>query len=50
MSGVLPPGSGIDRPIEDDLMNFEIYKILRSPRFRAGQSEFVIFVDFEKGN
>ncbi|UXR64416.1 hypothetical protein EZJ49_15205 [Bdellovibrio bacteriovorus] len=50
MSGVLPPGPGIDRPIEDDLMNFEIYKILRSPRFRAGQSEFVIFVDFEKGN
>lgn len=50
MSGVLPPGPGIGGPIEEDLMNFEVYKILRSPRFRAGQSEFVIFVDFEKGN
>lgn len=50
MSGVLPPGPEIGGPIEEDLMNFEVYKILRSPRFRAGQSEFVIFVDFEKGN
>lgn len=49
MSGVMPPASNMG-PGEDQLMNFEIYKILRSPQFRSGESDFVIFVDFEKGN
>ena len=49
MSGVMPSASHLG-PEEDQLMNFDIYKILRSPQFRSGESEFVIFVDFEKGN
>lgn len=49
MSGVMPLASNMG-PEEDQLMNFDIYKILRSPQFRSGESEFVIFVDFEKGN
>lgn len=49
MSGVMPPVSNMG-PEEDQLMSFDIYKILRSPQFRSGESDFVIFVEFEKGN
>ncbi|WII72808.1 hypothetical protein QJS83_02860 [Bdellovibrio sp. 22V] len=48
MSGVMPPQSNLEN--DDELTSVDIYKILRSPQFRAGESEFVIFIEFEKGN
>lgn len=46
MAGVLPHRS----PAENDpeLTAIDVYKILRSPRFRTGESEFVIFVELTK--
>lgn len=48
MSGVLPPQSNLEN--DDELTAIDVFKILRSPQFRAGDSELVIFVEFEKGN
>lgn len=48
MAGVMPPQSNLEN--EDELVSYDIYKILRSPQFRAGDSDFVIFIEFEKGN
>ncbi|QDK38969.1 hypothetical protein DOE51_15935 [Bdellovibrio sp. NC01] len=48
MSGVMPTQSNLEN--EDELTSIDVYKILHSPRFRAGDSEFVIFIEFVKGN
>lgn len=48
MSGVMPTQSLLEN--EDELMTIDVYKILNSPQFRSGDSDFVIFVDFNKGN
>lgn len=48
ISGVMPRRSYLDN--DQDLSNIEIYKILASPQFRSGESNFVIFIDFENGN
>lgn len=46
MSGVLPHIT----PLEDEegLTQQAIYKILKSPQFKDGESEFVIFVEYRK--
>lgn len=48
LSGVMPTQSNLEN--EQELTAIDVYKILRSPRFRDGNSEFVIFVEFTKGN
>lgn len=48
MWGVMPRRSNI--PNEDELVSVDLFKILRSPQFRSHESEFVIFVEFEKNN
>lgn len=48
ISGVMPLQSNLEN--DDELTSIEVYKILRSTQFRAGESEFVIFIKFEKGN
>ncbi|UOF01025.1 hypothetical protein [Bdellovibrio reynosensis] len=48
MAGVMPTQSNLEN--EQELTAIDIFKILRSPRFRDGNSEFVIFVEFAKGN
>ncbi|MBO9667720.1 MAG: hypothetical protein J7501_13015 [Bdellovibrio sp.] len=48
LSGVMPTQSNLEN--EDELTSIDVYKILRSPQFRAGDSEFVIFIEFGKGN
>ncbi len=46
MMGILPPRLFLNN--EQELTNIDIYKILNSPRFKAGQSELVIFVQFAR--
>lgn len=46
MWGVMPRRSNL--PNEDELVEVDVYKILRSPQFRSHESEFVIFVEFER--
>lgn len=46
--GVMPRRSNL--PNEDELVDIDLFKILRSPQFRSHESEFVIFVEFEKNN
>lgn len=46
LAGVMPPQSNIEN--DDELTAIDIYKILRSPMFRSGDSEFVIFIEFAK--
>ncbi|MDG0815530.1 hypothetical protein [Bdellovibrio svalbardensis] len=48
MSGVMPTLSNLEN--DDELTAIDVYKILHSPRFRAGDSDFVIFIEFAKGN
>lgn len=48
MWGVMPRRSNL--PNEDELVSIDLFKILRSPQFRSHESEFVIFVEFEKNN
>ena len=48
MSGVLPPQSNLEN--DDELTAIDVFKVLRSPQFRAGDSELVIFVEFKKDN
>ncbi len=48
ISGVMPTQSNLEN--DDELMAIDIYKILHSPRFRAGDSDFVIFIEFAKSN
>ncbi len=45
MAGVMPPQSNLEN--DDELASIDVYKILRSPQFRAGESEFVIFVEYD---
>lgn len=45
MSGVMPTQSNLEN--DDELTAIDVYKILRSPQFRAGESEFVIFVEYD---
>ena len=44
IAGVMPRRSYLDN--DQELTNIDIYKILTSPQFRAGESNFVIFIDF----
>lgn len=46
MVGVMPPRSNI--PNDDELTAIDVFKILRSPAFQRGESEFVIFVEFAR--
>ncbi|MGZ3773700.1 MAG: hypothetical protein ACXVCN_08300 [Bdellovibrio sp.] len=46
MSGVMPLQSNLEN--DDELTAIDVYKILHSAQFRTGESEFVIFVKFEK--
>lgn len=48
ISGVMPPQSNLEN--DDELTAIDIYKILHSPRFRSGESDFVIFIEFAKSN
>lgn len=48
ISGIMPRRSYLDN--DQELSNIEVYKILASPQFRSGESNFVIFIDFDKGN
>ncbi|KHD89195.1 MAG: hypothetical protein OM95_05110 [Bdellovibrio sp. ArHS] len=48
LAGVMPAQSNLEN--DDELTAIDVFKILRSPRFRAGDSEFVIFIEFVKGN
>lgn len=48
MSGVLPPQSHLEN--DDELTAIDVFKVLRSPQFRAGESELVIFIEFTKDN
>lgn len=48
MWGVMPRRSNLTN--EDELISIDLYKILRSPQFRSGESEFVIFVEFDRNN
>lgn len=48
ISGVMPLQSNLEN--DDELTSIDIYKILHSARFRSGDSDFVIFVDFTKNN
>lgn len=50
MWGVMPRRANLPGPSEDELVNIDLFKILRSPQFRSGESEFVIFVEFDKTN
>jgi hypothetical protein len=45
MAGVMPAQSNLEN--DDELAAIDVYKILRSPQFRAGESEFVIFVEYD---
>jgi hypothetical protein len=45
MAGVMPLQSNLEN--DDELAAIDVYKILRSPQFRAGESEFVIFVEYD---
>lgn len=45
MSGVMPTQSNLEN--DDELTAIDVYRILRSPQFRAGESEFVIFVEYD---
>ncbi|GEM_PF-1391545 len=47
MSGVMPTHSNLEN--EDALTAIDIYQILKSAKFRSGESDFVIFIEFEKG-
>ena len=46
LAGVMPPQSNLEN--DDELTAIDIYKILRSPMFRSGDSDFVIFIEFAK--
>ncbi|MGZ3769025.1 MAG: hypothetical protein ACXVCP_07015 [Bdellovibrio sp.] len=48
MSGIMPLQSNLQN--DDELTAIDVYKILRSTQFRSGDSDFVIFVKFEKAN
>lgn len=48
MSGVLPLQSNLEN--DDELTAIDVFKVLRSPQFRVGESELVIFVEFKKEN
>lgn len=47
MSGVMPTHSNLEN--DDALTSIDIYQILKSTKFRSGESDFVIFIEFEKG-
>jgi len=48
MSGVLPRKTNLEN--EDELTSIDIYKILRSPAFQKGDSEFIMFIEFSKAD
>ncbi|MNL11095.1 hypothetical protein D3C87_1319160 [compost metagenome] len=48
ISGVVPRRTPLDQ--DNDFTSMDVYKILRSPAFQKGDSEFVIFIEFVKGN
>lgn len=46
MAGIMPRKSNLDN--EDELTSIDIYKILRSPAFQKGESEFIMFIEMSK--
>lgn len=48
LSGVMPRRAYVED--EQELENNDIFKILSSPQFKAGESNFIIFIDFQSGN
>lgn len=48
LSGVMPRRAYVEN--EQELENNDIFKILSSPQFKAGESNFIIFIDFQSGN
>lgn len=48
MFGIMPRQTNLTNPAE--LLNINIFKILNSPAFRTDDSEFVIFVEFDRSN
>lgn len=48
ISGVLPTQSNLEN--DDELTSIDVFKILHSPHFRAGESDLVIFVEFSRSN
>jgi hypothetical protein len=43
----MPTHSNLEN--EDALTSIDVYQILKSAKFRSGESDFVIFIEFEKG-
>ena len=48
VSGVLPRKTPLEN--DNEFTSIDVYKILRSPAFQKGDSEFVIFIEFDKSN
>ena len=48
ISGVVPRRTPLDH--DNDFTSLDAFKILRSPSFQKGDSDFVIFIEFDKGN
>lgn len=47
--GMLPRRTNLDNR-EDELIRQDVFKILRSPQFQSEESEFVIFIEFNRDN
>lgn len=45
LAGVMPRRAYVEN--EQELENIDIFKILSSPQFKAGESNFIIFIDFQ---
>lgn len=48
ISGVVPRKTPLDN--DNEFTSIDVYRILRSPAFQKGDSEFVIFIEFDKSN
>ena len=48
ISGILPRKTPVDN--DNEITNINVFRILRSPAFQRGDSEFVIFIDFDRNN
>jgi hypothetical protein len=48
ISGVLPRKTPVDN--DNEIANINVFRILRSPAFQRGDTEFVIFIEFDRNN
>lgn len=48
ISGVLPRKTPVDN--DNEIANIDVFRILRSPAFQRGDTEFVIFIEFDRNN